>query len=356
MKILKSFYFLLVIITLVFTGCKKNETGSKNMSRNIFKNETNVVKTVPARRGIFFHEIFNNGTLRAEESSQLTFRQTGEIIAVNIRNGQKVSKGDLLVQVEDYKQRTDLKKAELTLGKCRFNLEDALITAGYSMADSANVPEKIMMSCVIKSGYASAQQDILNARRNLAETSIRAPFDGIVSDCEVQEGNQTSKYKFACILLDDERMEVDFPVLESEYRLIKTGEKVLVTPFANSADTLLGAVTAINPSVDEQGMILVTASVNNPAQKLIAGMNVRVIIRINSGEKLIIPREAVIIRQERNVVFTVKNDTAIWNYVKILDENSRQVAVDDRIKEGDKVVVSGHLNLAHLARVNVSDY
>ena len=89
--------------------------------------------------------------------------------------------------------------------------------------------------------------------------------------------------------------------------------------------------------------------------KLIDGMNVQVIIRMALPNKLIVPKEAIVLRQERKVVFTVKNDTAYWNYVKVGEENSRYATIENGIKPNQEVIVSGNLNIAHLSKISISN-
>lgn len=69
---------------------------------------------------------------------------------------------------------------------------------------------------------------------------------------------------------------------------------------------------------------------------------------------MVIPKSALVLRSGKQVVFTLKNDMAIWNYVQTQLENSDSYTlVGEEIKEGDLVIATGNVNLAHEAPVTV---
>jgi multidrug efflux pump subunit AcrA (membrane-fusion protein) len=99
-------------------------------------------------------------------------------------------------------------------------------------------------------------------------------------------------------------------------------------------------------------MMLASALTGNASGKLTDGMNVKVIVRDPVPGQVIIPKSAVTLRQEKNVVFVCKNDTAHWRYVKIGEENALFCTIrGDGIKPGEEVIIEGNFNLSHLAPV-----
>ena len=344
---------LIAILLLAASACKRNEQ-SQQVNKRSFQDDAVIVTSTKAQKGIFYRELFNNGMIKASQSATLSFKQQGDIKEVRIKNGQRVQAGDILVVLEDFNQQQALQKAKLALDRALYSLEDALIIAGQNNVDSALVPKDIMKSCLIKSGYLAAQTDLRTAERNLKETRLVAPVSGLIANCELKANNPTGHYKTACTILNDRMMDVEFNVLESEYALIQNGLPVHIIPYALKNDTFPGVISAINPMVSENGMVVVQASFDNSKGRLIDGMNTQVIIRMAMPDKLIVPKEAVVLRQERKVVFTLKNDTAYWNYVRIGEENSRFATIENGIKEGAEVIVSGHLNIAHLSKVKLA--
>jgi len=186
----------------------------------------------------------------------------------------------------------------------------------------------------------------------LSKTKITAPFDGVIADLQAKAFNQSGQYKEFCTLIDNRTFEVEFPVLENEAFKLAEGMKVAVIPYAFDHDTISGYLTAINPLVSETGMVLAKAEIQNKQGKLTDGMNVKVIIREAIANKIIVPKSAVTLRQERKVVFVCKNDTAHWRYVNVEEENAQFCTIKgEAIKPGEEVVIDGNFNLSDLAPV-----
>lgn len=141
-------------------------------------------------------------------------------------------------------------------------------------------------------------------------------------------------------------------MLESELPLIKRGDRVEVTPFANAGLATQGSVSEINPLVDENGMVRVKAAVSGKGQ-LFEGMNVRVSVQRSLGKQLVVPKTAVVLRSGKQVVFTLKDNVAYWNYVRTGLENADSYTIVEGLKENDVVITGGNINLAHEAPVKV---
>lgn len=82
-------------------------------------------------------------------------------------------------------------------------------------------------------------------------------------------------------------------------------------------------------------------------------MNVRVSVKRSVGEQLVIPKTAVVLRSGKQVVFTLKEGKAMWNYVHTGLENMEEYTVTDGLEEGMEVITTGNVNLAHEAPVRV---
>jgi hypothetical protein len=109
----------------------------------------------------------------------------------------------------------------------------------------------------------------------------------------------------------------------------------------------------MNPMVDKNGMIEVKAVMNNPKQTFYEGMNVRVRVQRAVEQALIIPKSALLLRNNRKVVFVAKENSAQWVYVQTGLENSESFTVTEGLQEGDSVIYEGNFNLAHEAPILV---
>ena len=128
--------------------------------------------------------------------------------------------------------------------------------------------------------------------------------------------------------------------------------KMSSRPFAASEVKANGRITEINPWVDEHGMVQVKAAVEG-TDRLFGGMNVQVSVHRSLGKQLVVPKEAVVLRSGKQVVFTLVDNKANWVYVHTGLENATSYTITDGLKAGDVVITSGNINLAHEAPVRL---
>ena len=148
-------------------------------------------------------------------------------------------------------------------------------------------------------------------------------------------------------------------MLETELSSLKNGQRVLVSTFTEPEKNYAGQVTEINPTVNDKGQVMVRAQLPNPGH-LIDGMNVKVHIENIIPGKFVVPKSAVLIRDNQEVLFRVdKENKAMWTYVHVLMANSNSYVVvpnadkGAELNEGNIVIISGNLNLAHGSGVMV---
>ncbi len=147
-------------------------------------------------------------------------------------------------------------------------------------------------------------------------------------------------------------MEVSFSVLENEFAFVSKGQEIDIQSFANKNRHFKGVITEINPIVDKNGLIKIKAKVTSKNTGLLDGMNVKIFINKPLKNVLVIPKKALVLRSNKEVVFTVEKGLAKWNYVEVVGENSNSYAVKKGLKTTDTIIVSGNLNLSHDAKIN----
>jgi len=84
-------------------------------------------------------------------------------------------------------------------------------------------------------------------------------------------------------------------------------------------------------------------------------MNVKVLVGNSVPAQLVVPKEAVVIRQGKQVVFTYEDGHAKWHYVKTGYENSREYTIEEGLEEGAQVIITNNLNLGHDAEVEANN-
>jgi membrane fusion protein, multidrug efflux system len=337
---------LQLIIVFTLYSCKTKNVGDlEEMARRSSSPEAVPVKTIKLEPSVFYHELISNGKTYSMRKAIVPFRVNGLIQELKIKNGQKVTVGELLAVIDDKEFSTGLQKARLVLDQAQLDFRNELISY-YMTEDTSKLSESQVMNAKMRSGLIAAQITYREALYNYNNTRITAPIDGIIANLEARELNLSQNYKDLCTVISDETMEVEFPVIESEFGFISNGMPVGIIPFISDSITIPGFISQINPQVDENGMVKIKAEFRNNG-KIIDGMNVRVLIRKSVPDRLVVPKEALVVRQGKDVIFVRQDSLAIWKYVTVEYENSKTVSIKEGLQPGDLVIVSGNVNLAH---------
>lgn len=309
-----------------------------------------------AQEDRFNLELVSNGKAEANRKAVLNFEVADVVRKVNVKNGDRVRKGDIIAEVDDEKARQTLEDARLALKKSILDLRLAVINEGFKILDDTTklTPQR-KEAMYLQCGYTSSLKAFEKAEKEYTLIKTKAPFDGIIADLEAKPYNQTSVYKSLCTLIDDSKMEVVFNVLETEIGNLHPGMEVEITPYANHENTLTGKITEVNPRIDENGMVKVKAVTDNDKRLLVDGMNVSILIKRQIDHKIIIPKTAVLPRQGKKVVFIYQKGKAMWRYVTTGYENSTEVSIEEGISPGDTVIYDNNLGLSHMNTVVIEN-
>ena len=269
-----------------------------------------------------------------------------------VKNGDIVRKGQKIAQLDLFKLNNTLVQNKNSLAQATLEMQDVLIGQGYAPDNLKVIPADVLELAKVKSGYEQSKAQYESAQYDMEQATLTAPFDGVIANLFEKRYNMPKTSEPFCRVIHTGNMEVDFTVLENELPLLKVGDKVEITPYASAAGVRQGSISEINPLVDENGMVRIKARVNG-SNKLFDGMNVRVGVKRSVGEQLVIPKTAVVLRSGKQVVFTLKEGKAMWNYVHTGLENMEEYTITDGLEEGMEVITTGNVNLAHEAPVRV---
>jgi RND family efflux transporter MFP subunit len=348
----------LFILTWLFIGiaaCSGNRNGAEEEANveTLLPESGNGVTVMTLQVTDFNHELVSNGKITSGQLANLRFESTEPIAAIWVKNGDWVTQGQKLAELASFRLSNKAFQAKDALDRARLDMHDVLIGQGYAPEDSAQTPSATLQLARTRSGYDQALAQYQLAAYEAQKAVLTAPFDGTVANLFAKPFNMASASETFCTIVNTRNMEASFSVLEGEAPLIQKGDKVTITPFSLPDGKTEGHVSEINPSVDEDGMVRVKASVTNPGNKLFEGMNVRIHIQRTVGKQLVVPKEAVVLRSGKQVVFTLVKGKAYWNYVQTGLENAGSYIITEGLTEGDIIITSGNINLAHESAVSV---
>lgn len=346
---------ILFICTGILTGCSQPKEENNETTGVLIpqKEELPNVEVAVLKKDNFAQEIISNGVLSSSQKAEIRWKASGIITHIHVRNGERVNKGQLLAEVDKERLLLSLQQAADSKKRAYLDMQDFLIGQGYKLSDSLDIPDQTKELALMRSGYGQACLSYKVAQMALQESVIRAPFSGVVANLTSKLYNEANSGGTFCTLLGNHSMEVDFPVIENEIRSLQPGDTVQVALYAEEDTRTLGHISSINPLIGDNGLVQVRAIISQTPQQWFDGMKVRVNIRRSIPDKLVVPKQAVVMRDGRRVVFTIRNGKAYWNYVSIGLENSFSYTITQGLKEGDSVIVSGNQNLAHFTPIAI---
>lgn len=342
---------VLLLITVACTS--DNKQTDKDTTKEIQEGNPTEVFTTTLETMDFQHELISNGKVTAKTVAELRFQATEVIAKIFYKNGSTVRKGDHIAQLDTYALQNKMEQAKDALERSRLEYQDVIIGQGYKLDQTEEIPADVIQLAKVKSGYNGALTRYELSQHDLNNATLIAPISGVIANLFAKPYAISSPTECFCNIIDTSSLEVDFKVLENELGLINIHDEVKVTPFAIPDLTVKGKVTEINPWVDENGMVSIKASISYH-RRLIEGMNVKIHTLRSTEKQWVVPKSAVVLRTDKQVVFTAVNGKAIWNYVTVGLENSTQYTItSETLKEGDQIIVSGNISLAHETPIKV---
>lgn len=354
------------------------------------------VKAVTAARADLVIRVKSPGEAYTDAKAVIKAEVSGIARSVLAEEGKHVREGEVLIVIDDEDYRLDLKSAEASKLNALSNmlierqfeksenavnpeiseairqsvagLEKAardLASGAISQIDFENVKdahEILLIEAGMKKddvraavkGVTQAEIDVTKARIKLEKTKIKAPFDGIVTGVKVFARENISPGE-VFTLVNISKIRVAAKVLESEIGRIRRGQSAEIAFTSYPGKVFPGTVQAVSPIVKAEDKTCdVYLLVDNPKEEIKPGMHAEVDIAAEvHRDRLLVPQDAVLLRNGRKLVFAVEDGLAKWKYVETGLENEQFVEILNGIVEGEKVIVEGHLTLAHDAKVSI---
>ncbi|PIP77427.1 MAG: hypothetical protein COW85_08810, partial [Ignavibacteria bacterium CG22_combo_CG10-13_8_21_14_all_37_15] len=206
-----------------------------------------------------------------------------------------------------------------------------------------------------KSGLTTAINAYKRAKLNYEYSKISAPFNGTVGDFDLVKGQRINAGQKLCKLFNSSSLRIDVGVLENDITKIKVGNVAKIEIPSITGETFSGRVVNVSPYIDKETKTCkVTIQIQNGSNKLKPGMFVKVFIESNNLQsRILIPKEALLVRDKRPLVFVVEGDLAKWKYIQIGEQNDEFIEVTEGLEPRENVIVEGQYTLAHDAKVRV---
>lgn len=297
------------------------------------------VYTHKAEAKPFVEHLVATGSVLAEESVELTSEISGKVVALRFEEGSRVSKGDVLVKLDDSELQ-----AELARSLSQADLAELQAARQKELFAVRSASQEAYDMALNEVRVLEAQTALIRAR--LAKTAIRAPFDGLVGLRNVSVGAYLTPGSRIASIQDITTVKVEFTVAERHMDRLATGNEVKVT-VAGSPEPFTGTVYAIEPRIDlATRTIRLRARAENPGGRIFPGAFATVELALREiPEAIFVPAGALIAGLNQQTVFVNDGGKAQIRVVQTGLRLDRDVQVTSGITTGDEVITSGQLQL-----------
>jgi RND family efflux transporter MFP subunit len=304
-----------------------------------------------------------SGELRAEREATVRAEIGGSVTEVNVREGQAVRRGTLLGRIEtrtldDVRQSamSAERNAENQLAVARREMErtETLVKAGALAARDLDVGRQNVTAA--EAQLADAKSRVASADRQLADTVLRSPIDGLIAKKPVNTGDVVSVGAELFAIIDPSSMRLEASVPSDDLSFLRIGATVDFT-VRGYEQRFQGRITMIAPQADPvTRQVPIYVSIPNVGGRLVSGLFAEGRVVSQSAEGLVVPINAVNMTAPTPWVLRVTNGKAerVDLTLGLRDPRTEQVLVTSGVSDGDTLLRGAAQGIAPGTAVQLS--
>lgn len=346
---------MIVLISLPLVSCKKAKKVEKENLVN--------VRVLPAETKKVQPYLETTGTLNADEEVTVSSEVDGIVRQLKVEEGSSVSKGSLLVEINEVDYMLDKKRSDAALKQAEANLANA--KAEYQRKKSLYKEELITKQQFddISTRVTLAEADVTRAKatletaaEKLSRTKVYSPLNGAVKEKKVSIGDYVRNGSPLFQLIKVDPLKLNFTISEKDIAGLKIGQEVVFTVDSFPGKNFKGKVNLLYPNVEERTRTLrAEAIVPNANHMLKPGFFTRVTIYTEETREVVVaPLTALMYDNSTISLFVVDGNVAHARTVKTGGKYGENVEIVEGLKEKEQVVVVGQNNLSEGVKVNVA--
>jgi membrane fusion protein (multidrug efflux system) len=290
------------------------------------------------------------GTLRANESVELTVSVTETVTALHFDDGDRVEAGQVLVEMTSAEEQAQLEEARATVAEARRQYERI-----RSLREKQTAAESLLDQR--RREWETGRARLAAIESRLADRQVRAPFAGVVGLRNVSLGTLVEPGDVITTLDDDSVMKLDFPVPAVHIAALAPGLPVTATARGWGGRRFEGEVKSLDSRVDAvTRTVVVRALLPNPEHALRPGMLMQVELLQRRREAIVIPEQCLVPLGDQQFVYVV--DTAADNSVehrevRIGTRRPGEVEILEGLEAGELVITDGTLKVRAGSKVSI---
>jgi len=337
-----SLIVFLAFILPVLASCGSEGQQSAQMARPTMAQG---FKAVPQQFSI---QIRSTGELLSYEDVVLRSPVAGNVMGIHFSEGQYVSQGTLLVEIDSRTWQAQKRGLEAQLVNAVSELQRRETLLAIEGASQQSVDQALATVNDLQ-----ARIDELAVRIDLAK--IRAPFSGRLGMRNFSPGAFMGQGETITRLVQTQKLKINFDVPARYASLIQEGMMVKVISSSNN-DTVMARVYAIEPVINATNRSLtVRGMLENGHQRFTPGDFAQVFIEVDQTESaLLIPTEAIISELNSQIVYVARKGKAVRTEVEIGSSTRGRVNILNGIHEGDTILITGLMTIRNGSDVVIS--
>ncbi len=287
----------------------------------------------------FTERIFITGNIVANEQVDLKPESSGKITQIYFREGSNVSRGQLLVKINDNELQAQLAKA-----KNRQQLAEQQEFRQRQLLQREAVSQQDYDVVLAELNSLKTETQLIQAQ--IQKTEIRAPFSGTIGLRSVSVGDYVTPSSTISKLVNINPAKIEFSIPERYSSLIQNNTKITFT-VVGTERTFEGTVFAIEPKIDQTTRTIQLKAISpNSNGLLLPGAFARIELSLGKvNDALMVPTQAIIPEATGQKVFIVRNGKAQSVAVEIGTRTESQIQITKGISANDTVITSGILQL-----------
>lgn len=296
------------------------------------------------------NSVFTTGTVLANEEVELRSEVSGKIVRILFKEGSFVSKGDLLIKINDADLQAQLRRAE-----SKVKLSQEKEARQRQLRDGNLISQEEYDNTVGELNVNLADFDLIKAQ--IDKTEIRAPFSGIVGLRSVSEGSYVTTSTVMARLQNFNSIKVDFSIPERYSASVKTGDE-LEFKISGSSNQFKAKVYAIEPKIDPGTRTLqIRAICSSSYKELIPGAFANVELSLKqTSDAILIPTVSIVPELKGQKVYLYKNGVVVPQNVELGTREETRVQIISGLSLGDTVITSGILQIRPNSKVKISEF
>ena len=301
------------------------------------------VIVIETNRDVFVDRVEALGTLRANETLELTATVTEIVTFIDFDDGQRVEAGDILVEMTSREEHARIEEEKSTMAEAKKQYDRV-----SRLADQGAISQSLYDQR--RREYEAARARLIALESKLHDRLIVAPFSGIVGLRNISVGALVEPGDLVTTLDDDSVMKLDFTVPAVYLATLKKGLPIVATSPAFADRQFKGKVASIDSRIDPSTRsVVVRAIIPNQGRLLKPGLLMRVELQKNPRKILVIPEEALIPLGRENYVFVVdrSTDPTVAERRKVTTGGRRlgEVEILSGLDSGEFVITHGALRV-----------